>query len=116
VALVGLGAAGPWVAAARAQAREALDQVAIDTGGFRFSKVSAIHDVNFLPGGAKYGDLPGMIALGAPGRLWLAGEGKEAPELVTTIYRVAGAKQNVTVYAGAGEGSAEAVVRWLLGR
>ena len=35
----------------------------------------SIGDLNFLPGGAKYGDLPGMLALGAPGELWLAGEG-----------------------------------------
>lgn len=29
---------------------------------------------DFLPGGAKYGDLPGMLAAGEPGTLWLAGE------------------------------------------
>jgi hypothetical protein len=116
VALVGLGAAGPWVAAARAQARQVVDQAALDTGGFRFSKVSAIHDLSFLPGGAKYGDLPGMIALGAPGRLWLAGEGGQPPELVKAIYEVAGAKQNVTVYAGAGDRLAETAVQWLLGK
>jgi dienelactone hydrolase len=116
VALVGLGGAGPWVAAARAQARQAIDQAVIDTGGFRFGKVLAIHDVNFLPGGAKYGDLPGMIALGAPGRVWLAGEGDQPPPLVKAIYGVAGASQNLTLSAGAGEQLAEAAVQWLLGK
>jgi hypothetical protein len=33
----------------------------------------------FLPGGAKYLDLPGMISLNAPHPLWIKGEGK-SPE------------------------------------
>jgi len=116
VALVGLGGAGPWVAAARAQAREAVDQAVIDTGGFRFGKVLGLRDVNFLPGGAKYGDLPGMIALGAPGPVWLAGEGERGPELVRAIYGVAGASQNLTLHVGTGERLAQAAVQWLLGK
>jgi hypothetical protein len=116
VELVGLGGAGPWVAAARAQARGVIDHSVIATGGFRFGKVLAIHDVNFLPGGAKYGDLPGMIALGAPGRLWLGGEADQPPELVKAIYAAAGASQNLTLYAGEGARLAEAAVQWLLGK
>ena len=68
ITLVGLGGTGPLVAAARAQSRDAVDRAVIDTGGFRFGKLLNIHDVDFLPGGAKYGDLPGMLALGAPGQ------------------------------------------------
>ena len=74
VDMVGLGGAGHWVAAARAVAGKAIDRAAIDTAGFRFANLKAIDDPDFLPGGAKYDDLPGMIALSAPCPLWLAGE------------------------------------------
>ena len=40
------------------------NRVAIDTGGFRFSDLLDYRDPNFLPGGAKYGDVPMMVALG----------------------------------------------------
>ncbi len=76
VTVAGLGGAGHWVAAACAQAGAAIDQAAIDTGGFRFANLTAIDDPDFLPGGAKYLDLPGILALAAPGKMWLAGEGK----------------------------------------
>jgi dienelactone hydrolase len=108
--LVGLNGAGPWVAAAKAQAGNAIECVAADTGGFRFAKVTDIHDVNFLPGGTKYGDLPGMLALGVPGKLWLAGEGMEFPGLVNRIYHDAGAEKNLTL----AKASAEEAARWLL--
>jgi hypothetical protein len=75
--VVGLSGAGPWVAAARAQAQGAIDRAVIDTGGFRFGKLLEIHDVNFLPGGAKYGDLPGLLALGQPEKLLVGGEGRQ---------------------------------------
>src|SRR5205814_2285747 len=39
LSMVGLDGAGPWVAAARAQCGEAIDQAVIDTGGFRFGNV-----------------------------------------------------------------------------
>ncbi|MCL5097201.1 MAG: acetylxylan esterase, partial [Candidatus Omnitrophica bacterium] len=98
--LIGLGAAGPWVAAARAQAPGAVDLAVVDTGGFRFGSVLDLRDVSFLPGGAKYDDLPGMLALGAPGKLWLAGEGKQVPEVVRRIYDLARASSNLTVFDG----------------
>ncbi|MBI4658626.1 MAG: acetylxylan esterase [Verrucomicrobia bacterium] len=116
VDLVGLGGAGPWVAAAWAQSGRAVDRLVVDTGGFRFAKVADIHDVNFLPGGVKYGDLPGMLALGAPGKLWLAGEGKEAPELVNAAYKAESAQSNLTVFAGRAEQARAAVVKWLLAK
>ena len=40
--------------------------------------MSAIHDPDFLPGGAKYDDLPGMLAVAAPAPLFLAGEGERS--------------------------------------
>ena len=69
----------------------------VDTAGFRFGKLTEIHDVNFLPGGAKYGDLPGMLALGAPGKLWLAGETSTGASLVLDSYKAAGAADNLVL-------------------
>jgi hypothetical protein len=66
VAIAGWGEAGPIVAAARALVGAAIDRAAVDTKGFRFGKVSDYRSPMFLPAGAKYLDLPGMIALNAP--------------------------------------------------
>ncbi len=66
VDVVGLNGAGHWVAAARAIAGNAIDRAAVDTAGFRFADLTALDDPDFLPGGAKYGDLPGMIAARGP--------------------------------------------------
>ena len=84
--LVGLAGAGHWAAAATAQARDLITTAAIDTQGFRFANVLDIHSPDFLPGGAKYGDLPGMLAIGAPENLWLAGEGGSLPGIVQAVY------------------------------
>ena len=64
VSLVALDATAPIAAAARAQAGKALDRVALHLGDFRFGKVLDLHSPDFLPGGAKYGDVDGLIALG----------------------------------------------------
>ncbi len=60
--LLALPGAGHWAAAARAQLGATIARLAVDTGGFRFAQVSAMHDPDFLPGGAKYDDLPGMLS------------------------------------------------------
>jgi hypothetical protein len=44
-------------------------RAAIDTSGFRFAQLTDVYDAGFLPGAAKYGDLPGLLALAAPARL-----------------------------------------------
>lgn len=113
VDLIGSGAAGAWAAAARAQAGAAVARAAIDTAGFRFSKLRSTEDVNFLAGGAKYGDLPGILALGAPGAVWLGGEGDMPPGLVSAAYTAAGSRANLEAYAGAPEGTLSAAVKWL---
>ena len=112
VSLVGLNGAGAWVAAAKAQAGGGVACVAVDTGGFRFANAPDIYDVNFLPGGAKYGDVPGILALAAPGKLWLAGEGTETPALLKRNYQLADASKNLNVARSANK-EAEAV-DWLL--
>jgi dienelactone hydrolase len=115
VALVGLGdVAGPLVAAARAQARDAVERAVVDTRGFRFAKLFDFQDSRFLPGGAKYGDVPGFLSLSAPGKLWLAGEGADAPPLLASAYKAAGASTNLTVSNAKPEETTAAAVKWLL--
>jgi len=114
VHLVGLGGAGHWVAAARAQAGEAVDRAVVDTGGFRFGSLTAFDDPDFLPGGAKYHDLAGMLALSAPGELWLAGEGPDAPEVVAAAYQAAGSSENLTVFDGGASEREQAALAWLV--
>jgi hypothetical protein len=112
IAVAAFGDAGPVAAAALAVAGEAVDRAAIDTGGFRFAAVTDYRDAMFLPGGAKYLDLPGMLALRAPRPLWLAGEGATAPAPVA-VGHGAGAV-GLTVFAGAPEARRAAAAAWLL--
>jgi hypothetical protein len=114
--LVGQGGAGPWAAAAKAQAADAIECLAVDTGGFRFANITDIQDINFLPGGAKYGDLPGMLALGAPSKLWVAGEGAEIPALLKRMYQVAGAQKKLTLAQVGPDQRTDAAVNWLLAK
>lgn len=67
---------GPIAVAARALAGSAVDRAAADTHGFRFGKVLDYRDPMFLPGGSKYLDLPGFIAMNGTHALWLKGEDK----------------------------------------
>lgn len=114
VDLVGLEGAGRWVAAAKAQAGDAVGRTVADTDGFRFANLGAFDDPDFLPGGAKYLDLPGMVALGAPGPLWLSDGAPEAPAVVAAAYGAAGKPENVTVFQGQPAEEIDAAVKWLL--
>jgi len=100
VRLVALRGTGHWAAAARAIAGDMIDLATIDTGGFRFAKITALDDPDLLPGGAKYLDLPGILALSAPLPLTLLGEGMEAPAVVAAAYRAAGHAENLRIGAG----------------
>ena len=111
--IVGFGEAGSWAAAARALAPETFGIAAIHTAGFRFGEVTDLHDPRFLPGGARYFDLPGMIALGAPQRLWLAGEGTRREELHPVIRRAYGQDPTLTLAAEPANALADAVA-WLV--
>lgn len=79
VILVGEAGAGHWVAGAIAAAsctpagwrQPPIDAAVIETGGFRFEGLPDAWHPDFLPGGVKYGDLPGLIALAAPLPIWL---------------------------------------------
>jgi hypothetical protein len=113
--LLGLGReAGAWAALARAAAPAMVDRVAIDSGGFRFGSIDAIDDPAFLPGGAKYDDLPGLLSLGAPGPLWLAGEGAKAPAVLAASYAAAGATRALAVSTARGADVQIEATKWLL--
>jgi dienelactone hydrolase len=111
---VGLNGTGPLVAAAVAQAQGAIAQAAINTEGFRFADLKDVYDVSFVPGAAKYNDLPGVLALLAPTRLWLAGEGETAPTIVKAAYVAAGEDTNLMTFAGKASNIEKEAVEWLL--
>jgi dienelactone hydrolase len=114
VHLVGLGrTAGPIAAAAAFQAGSAVNKVAIGTAGFRFAALTEAYDPMLLPGAVRYGDVPGLLALLAPHALWLAGEGTQAPSVVTSSYKASNGPA-VTSYGEADTGTAGAAVKWLL--
>jgi hypothetical protein len=107
IAIAGWGQTGPIVAAARALAGEAVDRAAVDTNGFRFGKVLDYRSPMFLPGGAKYLDLPGIIALNAPHALWIAGEGGK-PELFGANFG------DLMPFAGVDKDKQSSAIEWLL--
>ena len=111
--VVGLRGAGHWVAGAVAQSSGTVDRVAIDTAGFRFADVNDVYHVDFQPGAAKYNDLPGLLSLIAPTKTWLAGEGKQAPQLVLNVYRTTGKPDRLTTFARP-SGTSSAAMKWLL--
>ena len=65
------------------------------------------------PGGAKYGDLPGIMALIAPAKLWVAGEAGDSPALIRAAYASAQRPNLVTFYSGPANGANQAAVEYL---
>jgi hypothetical protein len=109
--LIGLGkTAGPIAVAARAQAGEAIDKAAINADGFRFESLDRVTDPMFLPGAVKYGDVPALLALGAPGHLWVVGNDAEL-KTVKDAYAAAGQGDRLTVAPKAS--NADRAVEWL---
>jgi dienelactone hydrolase len=111
--LVGLGAVGPIAAVAAAQCGDALDRAAIDTADFRFADLTDYLDASFVPGVVKYGDVPALLALAAPTKMLLSGEGK-APAVVQAAYAAASAENDLTVVPNANDGAA--VAKWLMAK
>ena len=85
--LVGVEGAGVIAAAARSQSRGAVGRAALDLAGFRFGKLLDLRDPDFTPGGAKYGDVGALVALGSPGKTLILGE-PAIPDLATRLYAV----------------------------
>jgi hypothetical protein len=83
--------------AAAATDQKLLNALVVDTGGFRFQNVTDIRDPRFLPVTAKYGDLPGFLALNAPRKIFVMGEGRSLPGLADAAYEVSGVPDTVQV-------------------
>ncbi len=113
IAIAGWGDAGPIVAAAGALAGESIDRVAIDTQGFRFGQLLDYRDPMFLPGGAKYLDLPGLLALNATRPLWLAGE-NETPAIVAAAFGSTAENAGLLTFTGEAAKKQAAASQWLL--
>lgn len=113
VHLAGLNGAGHWVAAARSQAGPAVYSAAIDIKGFKFENIRDLRHVDFQPGGAKYGDIEGMISLSAPHRLWMSVSNGENIKLVEAVYSSAKASSKLTVSTSSEDKTSEAV-SWIL--
>ncbi len=117
VVLVGFEEAGPWVVLARGLCGDAVARTAADLNQFRFDKVTSTADDMILPGALKYGGLPGLAGLCAPGELFLHNQAPANAESGTenrakAAYEAAGAARNLK--ESTARADAEAVVAWLL--
>ncbi|MCX7422694.1 MAG: hypothetical protein NT013_24585, partial [Planctomycetia bacterium] len=112
VHLVGVGQAGLWAAAAKAIVGPAIDRTAIDTAGFRFGSLTEFDDPQFLPGAAKYGDVPALLALCAPSEVFILGE-KELPAVTKASWQSSGAIKSATLFNGEASAKANSIVQWL---
>jgi hypothetical protein len=90
----------------------AIHKMALDTAGFRFAEVADWRDPRFLPGGAKYLDLPGFLAA-HPLPLWLAGE-PEPTAAEAAAYRASGDDAPLTRFNGPAEAAPLAAAEWLV--
>ena len=116
LSLIALDQTGPLAVAARAQARDAIDHLAVDTQQFRFAQVTDLHSPFFLPGGARYHDLPGMLAVASPEATWLAGENDQSVQVAIAAYQSVQAKTQTYLVLDknpAGQRPA-AALRWII--
>jgi len=112
--IVALDRTGPVAAAARVKLGAAVNNLAINTDGFRFAKLLDYRDPSFAPGTAKYGDVPALIGLNAPHSTWVAGE--QRGTLADRIFQIAKAKDSLSLYRGrVGKDGAKAA-DWIVGR
>ena len=86
ILVAGVEGAGIVAAAATAMASDAVQRLVCDTEGFRFAKLENVWDVNFVPGAAKYGDVPAILSLCAPVHTTVFGETKESAPRVATSF------------------------------
>jgi dienelactone hydrolase len=88
--LIALDGTGP-VAAVALAVQPGIDSAALHARGFRFSELRDIQSPQFLPGAARYGDLPGALAAATRDprsvpRLYVLGEGMTPPAIVKAAY------------------------------
>ncbi|MEZ5330083.1 MAG: acetylxylan esterase [Verrucomicrobiales bacterium] len=109
IVLIGSNGAGHIAAAVGSQAISAVHGYAIDTAGFRFIDIDDIHSPDFTPGGAKYGDLPGMLARLAPTPMLLGGE--KSTSTLLNLYQ--GAHAEALLTTSTSEDFSNAVSDWV---
>jgi len=114
VELIALDGTAPIAAAALALSGGTVNRAALDTRGFRFGKLTDYLDASFLPGGAKYGDLPGLLSLAAPTKLWLAGETADSIAVAKKAYAAAGASDAIAFDTSKADEARRAAVEWLI--
>ena len=113
VHLVGFGKAGPWVLLARGLCGDAVDRTVVDLDGFRFDKVRTTDDEMMLPGALKYGGLPALAALSAPGKLYLHNcKGTDSERWLKAAYEIAGGK--IALEMQPEKADAKQIIDWLL--
>jgi hypothetical protein len=74
ITLYGLHGGAAYAAVARALLGDVVDELIVDTEGFRFANIESLDDVNMLPGIVKYGDLPAILDLSDPKTTIIRGE------------------------------------------
>lgn len=114
VELVALDGTAPIAAAALALSNGTVRRAALDTCGLRFAKIADYLDSNFLPGGAKYGDLPGLLSLAAPTSLWLASETNDSAALAKKAYTASGAADHIVIESPKPEDAKRSALKWLI--
>jgi hypothetical protein len=112
--VAGVEGAGPIAAAAVGIAQDKVNQIFLDTEGFRFAKLDDVWDANFVPGAVKYGDVPALLSLCAPVKTSVLGETKES---IAPVVATFGAVKATLEVVGKAEGSGtDAVVKALVER
>ncbi|MFN3151156.1 acetylxylan esterase [Bremerella sp.] len=75
---------------------DAFDFGVLRTSGFRFGHIDSIRSPDLLPGGAKYGDVPGFLAMASPMLLRVIGETEASRKPVRLAYQRAGEQGMLT--------------------
>ena len=87
-------------------------RTAADVHGFRFEQVKTTDDPMMLPGALKYGGLPALAALAAPGELYVYNQhGTGMGHWLKAVYDAAGAPDKL---ATDDRGTAPDAAKWLL--
>lgn len=108
VELLGTQDAAHWVAATIGIAGHRVDAAAIALNGFRFGDVNSIRSPDFLPGGAKYFDAPGMIAASITPHIWVGGE---SDNVIQALARVRESEVDSSA-----SNSQDSAISWLIDR
>ncbi len=113
VHLLGRGKGGPWVLLARGLCGNAVERTAADVNRFRFDSVREVTDEMMLPGALKYGGLPALTALSAPGELLIHNHRSTSMgQWTKAAYKAAGAADKLM--RSGDRMSDDKVVAWLL--